>query len=130
MVSSLDTIPLEVLERIALFVGLEQLTGPPKDLVSFCLTCKVIHDSLSLSCNPSLYASLFRFKFDIAAPLRRLGSDHTTVQCLASEMCVRFGAMQRIRRGIGSHKWLLADREHDMWTVVFMMLEVHQIVDG
>jgi hypothetical protein len=126
MVPSLDTIPLEILERIAAFVGWEQFTGPPKDLASLCLTCKFIHDSLSFSRNPTLYASLFRYKFDTAAPFRRLSSEYTSAQCLAGEFRTRFEAMKRIRRGVGSHAMHSdhVNRQHDLWMAVLMMLEV------
>lgn len=124
MPPSLDTIPLEVLERIAFFVGWEQLSGPPRYLVSLCLTCKTIYDSLSLSGNPSFYASLFRSKFDTSAPFRRLSSEHTTAQRLAGEFRTRFTTMQRIRRGMGSYGYLFADRKADLWMAVMMMLEV------
>ncbi|KAF8483259.1 hypothetical protein JB92DRAFT_2799925 [Gautieria morchelliformis] len=124
MPPSLDTIPLEVLERIASFVAWHQFTGPPKDLASLCLTCKHIHDSLSFSRNPPLYASLFRYKFDIAAPRRRLSSEYTSAQCLAGEFRRRFEAMARIRRGVGSHSMPAhVDRQHDLWMAVLMMLE-------
>ncbi|KAF8583492.1 hypothetical protein K439DRAFT_1412011 [Ramaria rubella] len=121
----LETIPLEVLEHIALFAAMVKLEGPPSDLAALCSTSTVIHRSLSLSSNPQLYASVFRLKFDTAAPLRRLAPEDLTVENIAAELQRRFEALQRLRGKVGSHALLSNSscREHDLWVAIILMLE-------
>ena len=121
---TLETIPPEVLEHIAFSVATIEIVRPPTDLVSLCCASKTIHGSLSISGNPALYAAIFRRVFDVAAPVRRLGPDHTTAQCLASELRRRYEGMKRIRAGVGSRTSDATNRQHDLWMAIFMMLEV------
>lgn len=126
MALSLLTIPLEILEHIALCVATDQLAGPPTDLTSLSSSCKDLYHSLALPRNPTLYAAIFSYKFDTDAIRRRLNVENITSVALSMELIKRFTALRRLRRGDGSHA-ILSDsshRENDLWVAILMMLEV------
>ncbi|KDQ55953.1 hypothetical protein JAAARDRAFT_36742 [Jaapia argillacea MUCL 33604] len=96
-VSSLQTIPQEVLEHIAFFSATSEFLGPPAGIASFLLTCRKLHSSLSVASNPHLYARIFCFKFDGEPALRRLGSSGAASPALAHELERRCFYLKRIR---------------------------------
>ncbi|KAF8583511.1 hypothetical protein K439DRAFT_1348493 [Ramaria rubella] len=120
---TIETIPAELLQQIAFFVAASELKGPPSDLVHLCCTSSTIYASLRFADNPSLYASIFRYKFDFTAPMRRLGPERITASALAIELRNRFESMKRIRAGMGSRPRSEGNREHDLWMAIFLMLE-------
>lgn len=123
---SLDTFPFEILEHIAYFAATNELKGPPTDLTALSQASRAFYQAFSFTHNPTFYAVLFPFKFDIAAPVRRLGHHITTTPYAAKEFRSRFEALKRFRAGQGSQA-LLGDsttQEDDLWVSLLMMLEV------
>jgi len=114
--SSLESLSPEILEHIAFLTVADwnHVNGPPKELVPLLCTSRTIYRVLSSSNN--LLASIFRLKFDCAAPTRRLGARWVTSSCLAFELKKRFAALQRIRRKICTHT-------DDLWTAYLLMME-------
>ena len=117
--SPLERCPPEVLERITLFVVEARFLGPPSDLLALLTTSKVINFALSPNNNNNLYARIFALKFDTAAASRRLPPRWLTTKSLATELRLRFGALQRIRGGAVDSYML----QQDLWTVFFIILE-------
>lgn len=99
---SLNTVPQEVLEHIAFFAATDTFLGPPSALLPLLLTNRRLNASLSISANHHLYASIFHFKFDTAAPFARFGHDRLTSWAFAHELRKRFTALQRIRARLDS----------------------------
>jgi hypothetical protein len=108
-----------VLDHIAFYLAVDPFLGPPAYLVSLLLTCRTVHNHLSIANNSRLYADIFRQKFDYAAVERRLSAKWTTASCLAQELCNRFIALKHIRNGKPS---LPSDRI-SLWNAYLMMLE-------
>jgi hypothetical protein len=102
-------------ERIAFYAVVSEHTflGPPSGLCTLSLVSRDIHDAISVKSNSRLYAKLFRFKFDSAAPTRRLSGRWLTSRCLASELIKRFTVLQRIKLGVDF-------RHDDLWTCYLM----------
>lgn len=98
--SPLLKLSLDDWERIAFHVVASENTflGPPSALCALSLVSRQIHDAISVQGNSRLYARIFRFKFDYAAPERRLTERWLTTRCLAAETIKRFTALKRIRR--------------------------------
>ncbi|KAF8840207.1 hypothetical protein BDN67DRAFT_968916 [Paxillus ammoniavirescens] len=108
-----------VLDHIAFYLAVDPFLGPPAYLVSLLLTCRTVHNHLSIANNSQLYADIFRHKFDYAAVERRLSAKWTAAPCLAQELCSRFTALKHIRNGKPS---LPSDRI-SLWNAYLMMLE-------
>ncbi|KAJ7094715.1 hypothetical protein B0H15DRAFT_830610 [Mycena belliarum] len=68
-VSPLCTVPPEILEHIAYELTCLVPLGPPAALIPLLSTCRAIHNQLSW--NASLYARIFKYKFDSGAVKRR-----------------------------------------------------------
>lgn len=117
MPSTLETMPQEILEHIAFFAGTSELKGPPADLVTLCRTSRHIYAAIALQHTPSIYANVFRAKFDVQAPTRRLGRTKITTQSIVAELRARFTSLQRFRNGT-------AVSAVDLWMAVFLMFEV------
>ena len=117
--ASLERFPPEILERVALSVVEERFLGPPSDLLALLNTSRTINWALSSENNSNLYAKVFALKFDTAAASRRLGLRWLTSKSIASELRLRFQALQRVRRGIIDGPML----QRDLWTVFFILLE-------
>lgn len=115
---SLENLVPEVLQRIAFFASGLNL-GPPSNVLSMLLTCHGIHNALSFEYHPYLYDRIFRSKFDILAPQRRLGTRITKSSIVANELRIRCRTLQRIRRGQISTEYI----RDDLWTAYLMMLE-------
>jgi hypothetical protein len=132
MVPTLDTIALEVLERVALFVAQDTLEGPPRQLIPLLLINRRLESSLSLRTNPHLYASIFASKFDATPLTRRLKHMSTVPVLLASELKRRFIVLQHVKRqqyclaasSENSSKNETISITHEiLWTAYTMMLE-------
>jgi hypothetical protein len=126
---TLDTLPTEILEQIAYFVGTESFLGPPSSLAKLSSANRAIHSSLSVATNIHLYACIFRFKFDTGHVVRRLGAKNVTAAALSSELVQRCVHLKRIRARTDSravhapfhrHKTTLKET---LWTAYLMMLE-------
>ncbi|KAF5379763.1 hypothetical protein D9615_005748 [Tricholomella constricta] len=105
-------------ERIAFYAVASENTflGPPTALHALSLVSRHVHMSTSVQNNSRLYARIFRFKFDYAAPARRLSERWLTTRCLAQELIARFSALRRIR---GRREF----RPEDLWSAYIMMSE-------
>jgi hypothetical protein len=99
--SPLLSVPIEILERIALEVALLQPLGPPADLIPLLCTCKYMRDLFSFrSPNAShFYAKIFRGMFDVDAARRRFGRRALRPHFLALQLKTYCTALRRIRRG-------------------------------
>jgi hypothetical protein len=86
----------EVLQKILIHATATSPIGLPKEWFNLVLSCRHFRDCLS--CNSrKLFSTLFAQKFDISAPVRRLGED--VVQNSAKlEMQRRFNAMNIFRK--------------------------------
>jgi hypothetical protein len=117
MRNTLDTIPHELLENIALFTVTSDPLGPPHELVPLLLVNRRLHATLASASNPHLHARIFAAKFDTAALMRRLGPDARarttrttrstgtggamTAPKLAAELRRRCVQLKRLKAGVG-----------------------------
>ncbi|KAJ7827891.1 hypothetical protein B0H14DRAFT_3719942, partial [Mycena olivaceomarginata] len=99
--ASLDTVPHEILERIAFISATETLLGPPSALVPLLAANRQIHSRLSFTSNKYLYARIFSSKFDVGPSSRRF-IDHSSPAVLARELIQRFRVLNRIRARMDS----------------------------
>ncbi|KAF8192796.1 hypothetical protein K438DRAFT_1829685 [Mycena galopus ATCC 62051] len=93
---NLDTIPHEILERIAFISASETLLGPPSTLLTLLAANRHIYARISFASNQYLYARIFSSKFDIGTSSRRF-IDHSSPTILAHELIRRFRVLNRIR---------------------------------
>ncbi|KAF7369815.1 hypothetical protein MVEN_00314200 [Mycena venus] len=97
----LDTVPHEILERIAFISATESLLGPPSTLATLLGANRHIYACLSFASNHYLYARIFSSKFDVGPSSRRF-IDHSSPTILAHELIHRFRVLNRIRARIDS----------------------------
>jgi hypothetical protein len=97
----LDTVPQEILERIAFISATDTLLGPPSALVPLLAANRQIHARLSFTSNQYLYARIFSSKFDVGPTSRRF-TNHSSPAVLAHELVHRLGVLQRIRAKMDS----------------------------
>ena len=100
--NSLLTIPFEVVEHIAYFVATDSFLGPPSSLLSLLLVNRQINSCISITTNHHLYARIFNYKFDTAAPLARLGGETLASQAFSEELKRRCVVLKRLRARIDS----------------------------
>jgi hypothetical protein len=128
LVLSLDTIPADVLEHIAFFVGTTTFLGPPA-VIALLSTNRRIHSYLSTASNHHLYARIFTYKFDCAPARRRLNPDCMTAAALTGELQRRCFYLRRIRKRLDSViKQSQVDSPGEealqvLWIAYLMMLE-------
>jgi hypothetical protein len=128
---SLNTVPIEVLEHIALFAATETFLGPPSAIPSLLATCRTISSTVSVASNSPLYARIFAWKFDIAPAARRLFSERTAAHELSSELQRRCTVLKRIRHRLDATIPLDVQAWNQggdslrtvLWTAYLMMLE-------
>jgi hypothetical protein len=126
--NSLHTIPIEILEHVALFVATTFL-GPPSDLVPLLATCRHISSALSRGANPLLYAKIFMRKFDYASTLRRLAPQELpSIPALASELQHRCRMLRHLRYSLDIQQSPLSTEAGEslravLWSAYIMMLE-------
>ena len=86
----------EVLQKILIHATAISPIGPPKEWLNLVLTCR--HFRNCLSCNSGkFFGTIFAQKFDIAAPVRRLG-EAVVWNSAKLEMQRRFDAMNIFRK--------------------------------
>ena len=106
---SFATLPSDILTRVALESALLDSDIPTiKDLtamLALIFTCRTVNNALSLSANPSLYASVFRRMFDDDAIKRRLGSAAVVSSALAKEFPARIRVLLRIKEASEAGNW-------------------------
>ncbi|KAF9037361.1 hypothetical protein BDZ89DRAFT_1061527 [Hymenopellis radicata] len=66
--ASLATLPTDILEQVGIIASSQSLA----DLLHLMLTCRTVHDQLSIAYNPHVYASISRQIFDV--PFLRQGA--------------------------------------------------------
>lgn len=93
---NLDTVPQEILERIAFISATDTLVGPPSTLATLSSANRQIHASLSFASNQYLYARIFSAKFDVGTSPHRF-SKRSSPTILAHELIHRFRVLHRIR---------------------------------
>jgi hypothetical protein len=121
--SYLESIPTDVLEHIAFFVGSASIYSPPCDLVHLLLCSRSVNNTLRTKACPQLYASLFRARFD------RCTNGHIDHNgrwrqppnslALTTKFISRCGMLQRVRRDDKRRDRL----SQDLLTVLEMVLE-------
>jgi len=94
---TLNTIPFEVLQHIAIKTVEQGQIGPPRSIYNLLLTCHVIHNSLSFDANPLFYASVFDLQFDTAPLRRRYASVRLTPARRAHELKRRWTLLKEIK---------------------------------
>ncbi|KAJ7271090.1 hypothetical protein C8J57DRAFT_1320679 [Mycena rebaudengoi] len=94
--ATLDTVPHEILERIAFISATESLVGPPATLASLLSANRHINSRLCFTSNQYLYARIFSSKFDVGPTSRRF-TDHSSPGILAHELVHRFRVLHRIK---------------------------------
>ena len=112
----LDSIPPDVLGHIALHLTLPTCEPP----VNLLRTSKAIHNTLSPSANPRLYARVYRARFDTAAAERRLGG--LNASALTDEFYRRVRALNRLSRQV-TMKDVTGVQDDDLWVIYVMLLE-------
>jgi hypothetical protein len=100
--ASLLSIPQEIIEHIAYFVATDSFLGPPSSLLPLLLVNRQINSWTSIVTNHHLYARIFTYKFDTAAPLARLGEETLVSQAFAEELKRRCIVLKRLRARIDS----------------------------
>ncbi|KAJ7161048.1 hypothetical protein C8R46DRAFT_1164646 [Mycena filopes] len=98
--TTLDTVPHEILERIAFISATDTLLGPPSTLVTLLTASRQIHARLSFTSNQYLYARIFLAKFDAGPSSHRLTRSSPTI--LAHELIHRFRVLNRLRARVDS----------------------------
>ncbi|KAJ7756335.1 hypothetical protein B0H16DRAFT_1721931 [Mycena metata] len=99
--SKLDTVPHEILERIAFISATDSLLGPPSTMVTLLTANRQIHARLSFTSNQYLYARIFSSKFDVGPSSHRF-SNRSSPTILAHELVHRFRVLNRIRARMDS----------------------------
>lgn len=95
----LTKIPLELLEKVAFELGADDFYGPPSALLPLLRTCKQIYNALRIgNCN-SLYARIYRAKFDCGAAARRTGSNAEWNENLAIQLVMNCQTLAHIGSG-------------------------------
>ena len=112
----LDKVPPEVLTLIAYHSSLATLL-PPQSLL---LTSRSIHNTISPSANPRLYARIYRSAFDTAAVHRRIGD--VNAPQLAQELRRRVEALARLARMVKSGD-LSGVSDEDVWVIYLLLVE-------
>jgi len=107
----------DIWERIAFYTLATESTflGPPSGLTSLLLICNETYQALSFHTNTRLYALLFDFKFDTAAPIRRMSRTLLHSHSIAAEFKKRMGVLRRVT----DHKIEKLSVE-DIWTCYLM----------
>lgn len=115
---SVSALSIDIWECIAYYalIGDDAFFGPPSGLSDLCLISRHVYNAIRFDNNSRLYARLFRFKFDYAAPCRRLSIRWRNTRCLALEFKKRVATLKRVR----CRQELEKD---DLWTCYLMMLE-------
>lgn len=120
---SLDRFPQEVLEHIVFFAATDSFLGPPSGVLPFLTLNRAMHDALSFSNNPHLYARIFTAKFDIAAAVRRMGTALLPATALAEELRRRSIVLRQFRDIRGSRTARSETIDRMLWTAYLMVLE-------
>lgn len=114
--TSLDTIPDDVLQYIALLTLSSSIFDPPVDTLHLLLTSRTMYRSLSVAACPSLYAKGLQVRFDFYPSS---GQDRPTTSALAEQFTNCCRLLRRARRRDTSN----LDLVEDLWTSLWILLE-------
>lgn len=109
--------PYDLLVRIALETAVADPLGPPHLLTPLLCTCKFLYNELASSTD--LYAAIFKAKFDISAPRRRVGPPAVVNRNLVQQLKTYCITLKRIKHG-DIHASTI---EEDLWNAYAMLLE-------
>lgn len=112
-VSTLCAIPPEILENIVYELTCLDPLGPPSALLPLLLTCKTVKNRLAG--NATLFARIFRFKFDSSA-VRRRAFNPTPAQYF-DELVLYCTQLQKLRAPV------VDDYDEVLFGAYLMMLE-------
>lgn len=115
MASRIESTPCDVLQHIAFFVASSSFLEPPHHLINFLLASSTIYSSLRISNCPSLYADIFRAKFDLVASIHGCLTD----SALSVELIRRCLVMRRAR----CQDLSLRDARQNLFAALQMVLE-------
>ncbi|KAK0189492.1 hypothetical protein F5146DRAFT_1051259 [Armillaria mellea] len=119
MVPSLETLPRDVLERVALLTTSSSSLLSLTNIRHLLLSSRTIYHQLCMHYNPHLYAQVFRTIFDAPFHHLRIPPD----SALTAELSQRFRLIRRIQRCDYSNKAL----RQDLWTAYGMVLESERL---
>lgn len=114
--SSLLTLPLELVERVA--IHLTDADGI-RALLPLLLTCKHLYNTLGTRSNHHIFASHFASHYDLSSVSRRLGPQAANSHAYASQLLRYSYAISRIRSG-DIHADDILDT---FWTSFLMFME-------
>lgn len=130
--SSLASVPQEVLEHIAYFAATDDFLGPPEGLSALLAVDRRTHAALSMASNPYLWSRIFASKFDSSCPIQRLaerGREIGPVE-ICEEFKQRCTLLKRIRHQTDclATSYTLSPTHRDalrsiLWMAYLMMLE-------
>ncbi|KAH9477107.1 hypothetical protein JR316_0011023 [Psilocybe cubensis] len=118
MASYLETIPLDILQHIAVLSGSSSALEPPGNLYRLLQTSSTIYQSLNAHLSPHIYSRLFSSKFDTRAHCRRYRG-RLPDSAFAAELLCRSKLLRRSHRAELSTDGLI----QDLWTALWMFLE-------
>ena len=124
------SIPQEIIEHIAYFVATDSFLGPPSSLLPLLLVNRQINSWTSIVTNHHLYARIFSYKFDTAAPLARFGEETLVARAFAEELKRRCIVLKRLRARIDSttHARHADHHHHYHHQDHLMKLSVHDVL--
>jgi hypothetical protein len=117
--SPLCTVPVEILEKLALEVALTDICGSTATLTPLLCSCKYINSVLSFGSSNALYARILKSKFDVCAPRRRFGDHIMENEILAHQLRKYCITLRRIRHGDIFSPYVL----EVFWTAFLMLLD-------
>lgn len=113
-------LPLEIFEAIAFWAAIEDSSiSSLANLVPLLSLDRETNKFLSFGSNHSLYARIYRSKFDTKTTARRLGEERLTARDLATELKKRCAHLRAIR----NFSFKLDLITPAIWTAFIMMLE-------
>lgn len=130
--STLSSVPQEVLEQIAFYAAVNTFLGPPRGLTSLLSVDRRTHAALSMSSNPYFWSRIFAFKFDLAPAVRRLAECGRTVGPaeICEELKLRCSLLRTVRNRADAlaTSYALSPTHRDslrsvLWMAYLMMLE-------
>lgn len=116
MTSRLESVPPDVLQHIAFFIGSCVGQTALTDLLHLLLTSSTVYNGLSLHACPHLYADIFRATFDTPAPWR---------DCVVTDsaLVAEFLCRRRVIRRVQHVDFSVMGLRQDLWTAIWMILE-------
>ncbi|KAI0339133.1 hypothetical protein BDW22DRAFT_1362095 [Trametopsis cervina] len=122
--TSLAQVPQEVLEHIAYYAATDTFLGPPSGIIPLVSLNRAMHNALSVTTNPHLYARIFVYKYDVAPAIRRMGVDTISASAMVEELQRRSVVLKRFRHRLDSKGEAPGPMLTEMlWAAYLMILE-------